>query len=170
MSLALAILGWGMFALAVVVGLILDFLGLFGNWIILGAIGVAAAVSGFDHFGGYTLVFLVMLAVLGEVLEAVAAGAGAAKFGGGRGAIVMALVGAIVGAILGTPIFPVIGTLIGACVGAFAFATLYEYLARGRDIESATRTGFGAALGKIGGVFAKTFVGVVMLLVAFLNF
>lgn len=170
MSLALAILGWSVFALAIVVGLVLDLLGLFGNWIILGAVGVAAAVSGFNHFGGYTLVFLVLLAALGEILEAVAAGAGAAKYGGGRGAILMALVGAIVGAIVGTPFFPVIGTLIGACVGAFAFATLYEYLARGRDIESATRTGFGAALGKVGGVFAKTFVGVLMLLVAFLHY
>ena len=81
MSLALAILGWSIFVLAVVIGLVLDLLGLFGNWIILGAVGVAAAVSGFDHFGGYTLVFLVLLAVLGEVFEAVAAGAGAVWLG-----------------------------------------------------------------------------------------
>ena len=170
MSLALAILGWTVFGLVILAALVLDLLGLFGNWIILGAVGVAAAISSFDHFGGYTLVVLLVLAVLGEVLEALAAGVGAARYGGGKGAIAAALVGTLVGAIFGTALFPILGTIAGACVGAFFFATLYEFLVSNRGLDSATRIGFGAALGKIGGLFAKTFVGFAMLLVAFLNF
>ena len=170
MSVALAVLGWSLFAVIVLAALLLDLLGLFGNWIILGAVGAAAVISGFDHFGGYTLVILLVLAILGEVLEAVAAGVGAARYGGGKGAIVAALVGTLVGAIVGTPLFPILGTIAGACAGAFFFATLYEFLVSNRGLDSATRIGFGAALGKIGGVFAKTFVGFAMLLAAFLNF
>ncbi len=132
--------------------------------------GIAAAVSGFDHFGGYTLILLFGLAVLGELLEAAAAGVGAARYGGGRGAIFAALVGAIVGAAVGTGFLPLIGTVVGACVGAFGLATLYEVLVRQQKWDAASRTGYGAALGKIGGLVAKTFVGLAMLLVAFLNF
>lgn len=169
MSFALAVLGWTLFGLTILAALVLDLLGLFGNWIILGAVGAAAAISGFEHFGGYTLVILLVLAILGEVLEAVAAGVGAAKYGGGKGAVGAALVGTLVGAVLGTSLFPILGTIIGACAGAFFFATLYEFLVSNRALDSATRIGFGAALGKIGGLFAKTFVGFAMLLVAFLN-
>ena len=170
MSVALAVLGWTLFGLVILAALALDLLGLFGNWIILGAVGVAAAISGFDHFGGYTLVALLVLAILGEVLEALAAGVGAAKYGGGKGAIGAALVGTLVGAVLGTSLFPIIGTIIGACAGAFFFATLYEFLVSNRGLDSAARVGFGAALGKICGLFAKTFVGFAMLLIAFLHF
>ena len=169
MSFALAVLGWTLFGLAILAALVLDLLGLFGNWIILVAVGAAAAISGFEHFGGYTLVILLVLAILGEVLEAVAAGVGAAKYGGGKGAVGAALVGTLVGAVLGTSLFPILGTIIGACAGAFFFATLDEFLVSNRALDSATRIGFGAALGKIGGLFAKTFVGFAMLLVAFLN-
>ncbi len=170
MSFALAVLGWTLFGLVILAALALDLLGLFGNWIILGAVGVAAAISGFEHFGGYTLVILLVLAILGEVLEALAAGVGAAKYGGGKGAVGAALVGTLVGAVLGTPLFPILGTIIGACAGAFFFATLYEFLVSNRRLDSATRVGFGAAVGKICGLFAKTFVGFAMLLAAFLNF
>lgn len=169
-SLTLAIAGWTLFGLAILVGLALDMLGLFGNWIILAAVGIAAAATGFDHFGGYTLIFLFALAVVGEFLEAAAAGVGAARYGGGRGAIFAALVGAIAGAAVGTSFFPIVGTIIGACVGAFVLATLYEALVRNQRWGSAARTGYGAALGKIGGLIAKTSVGVVMLLIAFLNY
>jgi uncharacterized protein YqgC (DUF456 family) len=166
----LAILGWIAFGGAVLSGIALNLLGLFGNWIILGAVGIAAALSGFDHFGGYTLPLLLGLAIVGEVLEAGAAGVGTARYGGGKGAIVAALVGTIVGGIIGTPIFPLVGTVIGACVGAFALATLYELLVTNRKIDDAARAGVGAALGKIAGLFAKTLVGFVMLLFAFLNY
>ena len=169
MSIALAVVGWTLFGLAVVVGLALDLVGLFGNWIILGAIVLAALFSGFDHFGGYTIVVLVVLAIVGELLEALASGVGAAKYGGGKGAIGAALVGTLLGAVLGTPVFPILGTIIGACVGAFAAATLYEWQISNKGFDTATRVGFGAALGKVGGLFAKTFVGFAMLLVAFLN-
>jgi len=167
LTITLAVIGWTAFGLAVLLGLALDMLGLFGNWIILLAVGAAAAITGFEHFGGWTLPVLLLLAALGEVVEAISAGAGTARFGGGKGAMLSAIAGTLVGAALGTPFMPILGTILGACIGAFVFAGLYEVLVSRRRIEEAARAGFGAALGKIAGMFAKTLVGFAMLLVAF---
>lgn len=170
MSLALTIIGWTVFGLLILMGLVLNLVGLFGNWLILAAVGGAAVLSGFEHFGGWTLPVLLVLAVLGEVFEMLAAGVGAAKFGGGKGAITAALVGCVLGAIAGSPLFPIIGTIIGACVGAFAAAALYEFLMREKRIHEAAWVGAGAAAGKIGGIVLKGAVGLLMLLIAALSF
>lgn len=166
MMLALTIAGWTAFAIAILVGIALDMLGLFGNWIILGAVAIAAALTGFAHFGGWTLAILFGLAVLGEILETLAAGAGAARFGGGKGAITAALIGCILGAIAGTPLFPILGTIFGACVGAFAGAAISEFLMREKTVRESLYVGTGAALGKIGGMVLKTATGFAMLFVA----
>lgn len=172
MTTALAIAGWTLFGIAIIGALLLDVLGLFGNWIILASVAIAGALGGFEHFGGWCLPILFGLAVLGEVLETVAAGLGATKFGGGRRAAVAALVGCLLGAILGTPLIPIpiVGTILGACAGAFIAATLHEYLMSDKQLQSAIWVGIGAALGKVAGLFLKTFVGVAMLIVAALMF
>jgi uncharacterized protein YqgC (DUF456 family) len=168
----LVILGWMVFGLVIILALLLDLFGLFGNWLILGAIAAAWAISGFDYFEGYTIPILAGLAVLGEILETVAAGLGAAKFGGGKGAIAASVIGCILGGIVATFVIPIplIGTLIGACGGAFLAATAYELTRREHGIEGSVRVGVGAALGKVGGLFAKTLTGFVMLGVATWNF
>lgn len=161
---AVSIFGWSFFGLAIIVGLGLDMVGLFGNWIILGAAAIAWVATGFDHFGIWSLLFMTGFAVLGEVLETAFAGYGARKFGGSKGSIVAALVGCILGAIAGTFIpIPVVGTLIGACLGAFVGAALYEYIKMEKKAGEAMWTGLGAALGKVGGLFAKLFCGIAML-------
>ena len=172
MGLLISILGWTIFVLAIIAGIGLNLLGLFGNWVILGAIGVAALVSGFTHFGGYTLPILLGFAILGEVLETGAAGVGAARFGGGKGAIGSSLIGCILGAILFTPLIPIpiVGTLIGGCIGAFLGGGMYEYLQREKSVRESVQVGFGAALGKIGGVMAKSVIGFIMLLIALFTF
>lgn len=161
MSTLLAILGWTTFGLAVVVGLALDVVGLFGNWIILAAAVLAYVLSGYDYFSVPGLILLLVLALVGEAIEFLAASYGAKRFGGAKGTMVAALVGSIVGAIVGTPV-PIIGTLIGACLGAFIGAVAYEYVIREKAAQHALRSGFGAAIGKIGGVFGKLLMGAVM--------
>ena len=170
MDTFLMIAGWSAFGLAALVGTALNLLGLFGNWIILLAVGAAWMLTGFEHFGWVGLLAMVGIAVLGEILEAALASVGAAKFGGGKGAAMASLVGCIVGAVVGTPWMPIVGTLIGACLGAFAAAALYEYLQMEKDMRQALWTGTGAALGKIAGFFAKTFLGFAMLMVAWLTY
>jgi len=170
MSAILAIIGWLIFGIVVAVGLALDLVGLFGNWVILGAVGGAWAITGFTHFSGWAVGVMAGLAVLGEVVEAVAAGLGAKRFGGNRGSALSALGGAIAGAIVGTPMLPVIGTLAGACAGAFLGAAAHEILLMRRTAADAAWTGLGAALGRIGGLAAKLAIGIAMLIVAAATF
>lgn len=170
MDTLLAILGWSAFALAILVGLGLDLVGLFGNWIILAALGVLWAISGFACFPWWALVLMVGLATLGEVLEQVFAGIGARRFGGSKGSVVAAVVGVILGGIAGTPWFPLVGTLIGACVGAFAAAALYEYIREEREFGQAMWTGIGASLGKVAGLLAKLFCGLGILVAALFTY
>lgn len=172
MSLVLAIIGWTLFGMAILVGLGLNLVGLFGNWIILLAVGAAAVLSGFGHFGGWTIAILFFLAVIGEVFETVASGVGAARFGGGKGAIIWAIGGSIAGGILGTPLIPIpiLGTILGACLGAFGGAFTHEFMnRRERGIESAVHVGAGAAVGKVTGILLKSGVGVLMLIIAAFN-
>ncbi len=166
---AIAILVWTLFGLVVVCGLALDLVGLFGNWLILIAVMAVWLLPGFEHFGLWSVLALLGIAILGEILETVLAGYGARKFGGGKGASFAALVGCIVGAIVGTPWFPIIGTLLGGCAGAFAFAALYEYIQMEKSADKAAWTGLGATLGKVGGLVAKFLCGLAMLLVAALT-
>lgn len=167
MEVVLSVLGWSVIALAITAGMILNLVGLFGNWVILAALGALWAVTGFEHFGLWGLFFMLGVAVLGEVLETAVAGYGARKFGGSPGAMVAAIVGAIGGAILGTPVLPIIGTLVGACVGAFAAAAFYDYVKHEKGVHASVRTGIGAAIGKVGGLFAKLICGFVILLIAY---
>ena len=170
MTLFLAIVGWICFALAILVGLALDLVGLFGNWVILGALVVLWVVTGFEHFGPWSLAIIAGLAGLGEVIEALAAGYGAKKFGAQKGAMVAAVVGCLAGSIIGTPLLPVIGTLAGACLGAFIGAAAYQYLVMEKRADAALWTGLGATLGKVAGLFAKLLIGFAILLIAALTY
>lgn len=79
--------------------------------------------------------------------------------------MVAALVGCLIGAIVGSPIFPLFGTLIGACVGAFVAAALWEFLHHEKEMRESLWTGFGAGMGKMGGIAAKFGCGVAILVV-----
>lgn len=172
MDNALVATGWGLFGLAIIAGLGLDLVGLFGNWIILAAVALAWVATGFENFGIVGLGCMAGFAVLGEVLETALAGYGARKFGGSKGSMVAALVGCLLGAAFGTPLIPIpiVGTLIGACLGAFIGAALYEYIKLEKKAGEALWTGLGAAIGKVGGVFAKLFCGMAMLIIAYFTY
>jgi len=169
-ALVLTVIGWICFALAVLVGLALNLVGLFGNWVILAALVVLWMVTGFEHFGPWSLASFTGLALLGEAAEAVAAACGARTFGAGKGAMAAAVVGCVVGAVVGAPWFPVVGMLAGACLGAFGGAVAYQYLVKEKQTHEALRTGLGAAMGMVAGLFAKLLIGLVMLFVAALTY
>jgi uncharacterized protein len=170
MHFALGLLGWSLFGLAVVIGLLLDMVGLFGNWIILGAVVLAWLATGFDHFGPLGILVMLVLAAAGELIEFLAAAYGASRFGASRRSTVAAVVGCLLGAVVGTPWFPVLGTLAGACLGAFAGAALNEYLVSHKNPGDAAWSGLGAALGRVGGLVGKFLAGLLILLVAALTY
>jgi uncharacterized protein YqgC (DUF456 family) len=145
------------------VGLVLIPLGLPGLWVIvLGILGYGW-LTDFRTIGVGLLTIVLLLAVLGEAVEAWVGFRFAKRYGGSSRAGWGALVGGLVGAIVGVPV-PLIGSVIGGVVGAFAGAALFEY-SRARHSEGAVKAGWGAMLGRAVAAAVKMAVGVVLVVI-----
>lgn len=152
-----------------------NFFALPGNWIVVGlaAMFVSVMESGEAAHGlnWEAVALLAVIAAGGEALEFFAGAAGAAKQGGSRRAIALAILGtlfgSIAGAVMGLPI-PVLGSLIGALAGgaggAFAGAYLGEMWKHG-GADKSVSVGWGAAIGRLFGTLGKVLVGAVMIVV-----
>jgi len=145
------------------VGLALVALGLPGLWLMVLAVIANGALTDFQRIGLATIVIVVVLAVIGEVIEAWLGFGMARRYGGSKRAGWGALIGGIVGAIVGVPV-PIIGSVIGAFIGSFAGAVIFEYSKSGPG--TALRAGWGALLGRAAATAAKTAVGVIIAVVA----
>lgn len=149
-----------------------NFVMLPGNWFIVGLASFFVMWVSNGSGGGITwdtVGILVVLAVVGEAVEFMAGAAGAAKKGGARRSVALALMGAfggsIFGAVAGVPI-PVVGPLIGALGGAACGAYFGAYLGetwKGRSPEVSMEVGKGAMIGRVLGTVGKLAVGTVMI-------
>lgn len=143
-------------------GIFCIFVGLPGNFIILGLSALLAWYLKFEVIKIKIIVLLFALAVLGEVAEFVLGIVGSKKRQASNRAIMGSIVFSIVGAIIFAPFVFGIGAVIGAFAGAFFGAFIVEYL-RYKDIPKAVNSGKGAFLGKLGGVLVKTIIGFIMI-------
>lgn len=154
-------------ALAGIAGVVAVLFSLPGTWLV---IATAAAIELFwrpDTFTLTTLLVAVGLALVAEIVELVAAGAGAKKAGGAKRSAVGAILGAIVGAIAGTPLFPIVGTILGGAIGAGLGAALFERTVEERTWGDIWRVGQGAAIGRVVATVVKGGFAVVIALVLF---
>lgn len=142
---------------AFLVGLVLVPLGLPGLWLMALALIGYAALTGFERVSVLTLVVVVLVAVAGEVLEALVGFGMARKFGGSSRAGWGALVGGLIGAVVGTPV-PVLGNLVGAFLGAFIGAATFEATRQG-EVGKSLVAGWGAVLGKAAASAIKVALG-----------
>lgn len=179
-------LGWELtphvFAIFVLIGCtaawLLNFVMLPGNWLIVGFAAFYAWTINEAAERGINweiVTTLVVLAALGELVEFMAGAAGAAKKGGSRRSVVLALFGAFAGSLFGAfaglpiPLIgPLVGALAGAGLGAFAGAYLGEAW-KGRPPDVGMTVGFGAMIGRVLGTVAKLAVGAIMLGVLAVN-
>lgn len=149
---------YGVLVLAMVAGLLMIPFGLPGTWVqVLGLVGYAWWTD-FRTIGAGAIVFVAVLAVVGEVVEFWLGGRYAQRYGGSRRAGWGAILGGLVGAVVGIPI-PVVGSVVGAFVGAFAGAMLLE-MTRNPEWRSAVRVGWGAFVGRLVAVAVKSGIGV----------
>ena len=145
------------------VGLALIPLGLPGLWVIvLGILGFGW-LTDFRTLGVGLVVLILVLALLGEAIEAYVGFRFAQRYGGSSRAGWGALAGGLVGAIVGVPV-PVIGSVIGGFFGAFMGAALFEYSAA-RHSHGAVRAGWGAVLGRALAAGVKMGIGVVIVVI-----
>lgn len=159
MELTCHILAGAIITLASVLGTALTLATLPGTWLML---VVALLVQWWrpGTFDWWTIGAAGILAVLAEVAEFVAGGAGAAKAGGSKRSFWLSLGGGLVGAIAGQVLIPIpiVGMIVGGIAGAAAGALGGEK-SLGRDWRHSSRVAQGAAVGRawsivIKGIFA----------------
>ena len=150
--------GWSLLLLT---ASLLVYLGLGGNFIILGLALVYALATGFDPIGWKLLLILAGLALAGEGLEFLVGTFYPARKGAtGRG-VTLAFVSGLAGAMAGQAVLPVIGAVLGSFAGAFLGAVLGEYH-RLRKLEPSLRLGAHVFTGKILAMVIKHGLGLVM--------
>jgi hypothetical protein len=141
-----------------------------GTFIIVGLALLYAWATGFSAVQWSTIGWLTLLAVVGEVVEFLAAGAATASTRPSRRVTIGALLGALVGGILGVPFLFGVGALLGALAGAFAGAALAVRSEGGTLGESMT-TGLAAMNGRLLGFVLKAALAAVMIvMIAFAVF
>ena len=138
-----------------------------GNWLMVGTLCVFLLAVGTTSGGPdwSTLIVVLVLAVVGEALEAVTGSATAAQKGASRKAMILSLIASMVGSVAGAllvPIPPVVGSamgaIVGAAAGAFAGAWMGEALS-GSEVAKRTEVGKAAMNGRMIGMLAKLAVG-----------
>jgi uncharacterized protein YqgC (DUF456 family) len=163
---------WSILLILVNAGwLVLVVFGLPGNWLTVISTCLFAWWKA-GVFSIYTLIAIVVLAIIGELFEFFGGMRGARKSGASWLGSVAALAGAITGAILGTFLIPMpfLGTLLGACIGAGLGAWALEF-SRGKALKESARYAVGAGLGEFLGITGKLAIGItIWLIVAIATF
>lgn len=147
-----------------VIGWLLNILGLPGLWLmLLGHIGYGLLTGWGYYIGWESVIVLFVLCILAEGVEFLAGAAGSAQAGGSKRGMVGAIVGGLVGGIAGSILIPVpiLGTIIGAVGGSFAGSALIERMIH-PDSQRAIRIGIGAAKGRFWGIIIKSGFGIVI--------
>lgn len=151
-----------------------------GNWVLVAFSLLYALFLPEDWSPRVSLTMVAVifgLAVIGEIVEFFAGAVGAARYGGNKLGIALAVVGAFVGSIVGAIVLawlPIIGTIIGALGGGSAGAFLGAWageLGNERTNTERYHIGRGAAIGRLLGTAGKMAIGAIMLvLVTFDSF
>jgi uncharacterized protein len=148
-----------------------------GNWLVLALTALFAWLVQAPSGGGIgwgVVGALAVLAALGEVVEFAAGAAGAAKQGGSRRGMILAIFGSLVGSVGGSIVgtflpIPLVGTLVGAigggALGAFGGAYAGETW-KGRSSEQRMSVSSAALVGRLFGTVGKLAFGVVMVVIA----
>jgi uncharacterized protein len=141
-----------------VISLFLIPLGVPGLWIMVAVLGVGV----WQGMVGYmVLATCIILAICAELIEWVIIRKFNLRYGGSRLAFWGAIAGGITGVIIGVPV-PIVGSIVAGFAGSFvgaAAATYYET----KQLDSATRVGFGIMMGKMWAAVTKVGAGVAIL-------
>ena len=140
---------------------LLVYLGLGGNFILLGLALVHALVTGFAPIGWGLLALLAGLALMGEGIEFLVGTFYAARKGATKSSLGLAFVGGLLGAAVGNALLPLAGAVLGSFVGAFAGAVVGQYRHEKR-LDPSFRIGGHAFLGRLLAILIKHLLGLIM--------
>ena len=161
----LIILGYIVFHIVLLVGLILIPIGLSGTFIIVADVLVFSLFDKFDRIPIWLIIVFFIVSVLGEVVEYLSSVVGTKKFGASNLSIVLMFVFMIVGGLVGASFTFGIGAMFGAIIGAFVGALVGELISK-KNLRKALKAGTGAFLGKMTAWIVKISIGVVMVVIS----
>ncbi len=167
-SQIVSLLGFVLFNISLLVGLVLIPVGLPGSWLILLTSFLFAALTGFEDLTRNVLLLLGAMAVMGEAIEFLLGVFVAKKFGATKYGLWGAFFGGIVGGVFGTALVPLAGSVVGAMFGAFMGAFILECFQELRT-EDRLRAGLGALIGRVIATTMKLGIGFVMVVVIILR-
>jgi uncharacterized protein YqgC (DUF456 family) len=161
-----AVLLYLLLLLCLLAGLALLVVNMPGLWLMVLAAGAYAVLSKPPLTVHRLKVVLILagMALVAEVIDFFAAGAGAKRAGGTRRGLWGAIIGGIAGAILGSFVLPVVLTLVGVCIGTFLGAFIGE-VSGGKEFVQSARIGAHATAGRLAGTLMKMVFGCVMLVI-----
>lgn len=153
---------WWLFAIVVMalglIGTVIPILP--GTTIILAAAVVHRMALGADRSLGLSaLIGMLVLTLITYAIDAAAGYLGARRFGATRWGLLGCAAGAVAGlffGLLGLFVGPVIGAIAGELIG-------------GKKVMKAGRAGWGTFLGSLGGMIAKLFLGLIMIVIFLMN-
>ncbi|NOX87443.1 MAG: DUF456 domain-containing protein [Calditrichaeota bacterium] len=140
---------------------IANFFGIPGNILIAASSFVYALSTGFHPFSLTFVLTIFGVMILFEALEFVLISISARHYGSSKWGVAGAIVGGILGAISGAFFTPVMGAIIGSLIGVFIGAFLVEII-RTPNIKHGLMAGFGAFVGRLGGLSIKVVGAVTM--------
>jgi len=177
----LVVLGYIVFALVLIAGIVAAVVGLPGTTLILATSIAYSAITGWQRLPWWVLLILAVMALLAEGSDSFIAAVGTKAGGGSTKTSVIVVVGTVVGAIIGgavlSPLLSLLGIvggpigfvlgvvlppLAGGVAGGFVSAYYYEKRS-GKSHEEAMKAGWGAFLGRMGAGLVKAMVGCVMI-------
>jgi hypothetical protein len=162
-----AILAKSLLILFLLLGFIGVFLNIYGNFIIFGTALIYAIINNFASLSVKIIVFLGLMAVIGEISEFLSVGVVSKRFGASRKAAIAAVLGAIIGSMVGS-ILGLIGAILGAFLGIFIAAFIVEIIIK-RKMKEALRAGAGGMTGRVFATFFKAAIAIVMCLIILFN-
>ncbi len=144
-----------------------NFFGAPGNILIVFGSFFYALTTGFHRFSFPFVLTLLAVMLLFELLEFILISISAKRYGTSKWGIAGAIIGGILGAFSGAFFTPLFGAILGSLLGVFLGAFVVEIL-RNPNIAHGLKAGYGAFLGRLGGLSIKM-VGSVTLAVMIVN-
>jgi len=150
------------------IGVLLVLFQLPGNWLIVAAVAAYGWITDWQYLGPWTLLWIALMALAGEIVETVMSLWTAGKAGASRRAMWAGLLGGILGAFIFSVPVPIIGTILGAALGCFTGAVIAEMTVHD-NLERASRIGVAAAIGRMLGSLFKLAMSIGMIMTATLS-
>ncbi len=144
-----------------------NFFGAPGNLLIAIGSFFYALTTGFERFSLPFVLTLVAVMLLFEILEFIIISVSAKRYGTSKWGIAGAIIGGILGAFSGAFFTPLLGAILGSLLGVFIGAFSVE-MTRNSNINHGLKAGYGAFLGRIGGLSIKV-VGSITLAIMIVN-